>query len=328
MVLMLSRSDIKGLITMPEAIAALREAHAEFSRGAAAMPVRTVMIDPKHDGWFGIMPAHLFGSNVLGLKSVTVYKQNPTRGIPATLGLTVLLDPETGVPLSVLEAGYLTGVRTAAASGVATSLMAREDARELAILGPGVQGRHHLMAMMAVRPIERVRVYDKNRENAERFRQEMQPAVSAVIDVAASGEEAIRGADVIVTTSTSRTPIVEYAWLKPGAHINGVGAHAPDVRELASEVIARARVVVDSREAALQEAGDLRMPIAEGKVTAEQLSDELGEVVEGLKPGRTSPDQITVYKSVGIAIQDMAVAAMVYRKALATHAGTEVELLS
>ena len=328
MVLMLSRSDIKGLITMPEAIAALRQAHGEFSRGAAAMPVRGVIVDPAHDGWFGVMPAYLFGSGALGVKSVTVYKQNPAKGMPATLGLTVLLDPETGAPISVMDAGYLTGVRTAAASGVATSLLARENARELAILGPGVQGRHHLMAMVAVRPIETVRVYDNNLENAEKFRQEMQPAVSATIQVVGSGEEAVRGADVIVTTSTSRTPIVEYAWLKPGAHINGVGAHAADVRELASEVIARARVVVDSREAALKEAGDLLMPIAEGKVTPEQLSDELGEVVEGLKPGRTSPDQITVYKSVGIAIQDMAVASMVYRKAIANKVGTEVDLLS
>jgi alanine dehydrogenase len=328
MVLMLSRSDIKGLITMPEAIAALREAHAQFSRGAAAMPVRSVILDPKHDGWFGIMPAYLFGSGALGVKSVTVYKQNPSKGIPATLGLTLLLDPDTGMPLSVMDAGYLTGVRTAAASGVATSLLAREDARELAILGPGVQGRNHLVAMAAVRPIERVRVYDRDPRNAERFREEMQPAVAAVISVAGSGEEAIRGADVIVTTTTSRTPVVEYAWLKPGAHINGVGAHNPDTRELASEVIARARVVVDSRDAALQEAGDLIMPIAEGLVTAAQLSDELGEVVEGLKPGRTSPDQITIYKSVGIAIQDMAVAGLVYRKALAQHVGTEVDLLS
>ena len=328
MVLMLSRSDVTRLITMEEAIEALREAHAEFSRGAAAMPVRSAILLPENQGWFGVMPAYLFGSGALGVKSVTVFKQNPGRGMPATLGLTLLLDSTTGAPLSIMEAGYLTGVRTAAASGVATSLLAREDARELAILGAGAQGRFHLSAMAAVRPIQRVRVFDVSSENAERFRREMQPTTSATIELAGSPEEAVRGADVVVTTSTSRTPVVEYPWLKPGAHINGVGAHTPDARELAGEVIARARVVVDSRESALKEAGDLLMPIADGLVTAEQVSDELGEVVEGRKPGRTSPDQITVYKSVGIAVQDMAVASLVYRKALAARVGTEVELLS
>lgn len=327
MVLMLSRSDIKNLITMPEAIEALRAAHAEFSRGEANMPVRSVITIPANDGWYGIMPAYLPSSRALGLKSVTVYKQNPSRGIPATLGLTLLLDPETGVPISVMDAGYLTGVRTAAASGVATDLLARKDARELAVLGPGVQGRHHTLAMTSVRPIERVRVYDRSRENAEKFREEMQAQVKAQIEVAASEEEAVRGADVIVLTTTSPTPVIQLPWLKPGVHINGVGAHAPAVREIPSDVIAAARVVVDSREAGLKEAGDLIMAIAEGKVTAEHFADELGEVADGTKPARTSPEQITIYKSVGIAIQDMAVAAMVYRKALANKAGTEVDLL-
>jgi ornithine cyclodeaminase len=325
---MLSRSDIRKLITMEEAIAALRHAHAEFSRGQAAMPVRSVILAPEHDGWYGIMPAYLPSGGVMGLKSVTVHKQNPGKSLPAIHGLILLLDPATGVPISVMDAGYLTGVRTAAASGVATAALAREDARELAILEAGVQGRHHLSAMLQVRPIAKVRVFDAMPENAERFQREMQAAVSGTIEVAASPEEAVMSSDIVVTTSTSPTPIVEFAWLKPGAHINGVGSHSPGVRELAGDVITNARVVVDSREAALQEAGDLRIPIEEGKVTAEQLSDELGEVIEGLKPGRTSPDQITVYKSVGIAIQDMAVAGLVYRKATEAGIGTEVELLA
>lgn len=328
MALMLSRSDIRELITMEEAIEALRSAHAEFSRGDTAMPVRGVILVPEHQGWFGIMPAFLFGSGAMGLKAVTVHKGNPAKGMPATQGVTLLLDPATGTLLSVMDAGYLTGVRTAAASGVATSLLAREDAREVAILGSGAQGRHHLTAMKTVRKVERVRVYDPNFENAEMFVADMQPTLNATFQVVGSPEEAIRGADIVVATSTARTPIIEYSWLKPGAHINGVGAHSPDVREIAGEVIARARVVVDSREAALQEAGDLMMPIADGLVTAEQLSDELGEVVEGRKPGRTSPDQITVYKSVGIAIQDIAVANLVYQKALKAGAGTEVDLQS
>jgi ornithine cyclodeaminase/alanine dehydrogenase-like protein (mu-crystallin family) len=242
--------------------------------------------------------------------------------------VTLLLDPATGVPLAILEAGYLTGVRTAAASGVATDLLARKDAHELAILGAGVQGRHHLAAMLAVRPIERVRVFDVRRENAEGYCREMQPTTSATLQVAGSAEEAIRGADVIVATSTTRDPIVELPWLQPGVHINGVGAHTPDTRELAGEVVAKARVVVDSREAALKEAGDLLAPVATGLVSAEQLSDELGEVITGAKPGRTSPDQITLYKSVGIALQDMAVAKLVYDRALEAGVGTEVDLLT
>jgi alanine dehydrogenase len=328
MVLMLSRSDIKGLITMEEAIEVLRQAHADFSRGEAAMPVRSVITDPARDGWFGIMPAYLQRSGALGLKSVTVYKGNPGRGIPATIGLTLLLDPATGAPIAILEAGYLTGVRTAAASGVATDVLARRDAAELAILGAGVQGRHHLAAMLAVRPIRRVRVYDRSLDGAEAYRDEMQPSTSARIEVARSAEEALRDADVVVTTSTSKTPIVEHRWLKPGAHINAVGAHSPGTRELESDVIANARVVVDSREAALKEAGDLLVPVSEGKVTPEQLSDELGEVVDGRKPGRTSDEQITLYKSVGIAIQDMAVAALVFRKAIEARRGTVIELMS
>lgn len=312
---------------MREAIEALRAAHAEFSRGAAVMPVRSVIVTPEHRNWFGIMPAYLSASHALGLKAVTVFERNPDRGLPAVLGVIVLLSPTTGEPLAIMEAGYLTGVRTAAASGVATDILAREDASELAILGAGVQGRHHLTAMTNVRPIRKVRVFDILRESAEKFREEMQPTVPADITLAGSAEEAVRGADIVVTTTTCKTPVVEYHWLKPGTHLNAVGAHVPDSRELVSEVVARSRVVVDSREAALREAGDLLIPISEGIVTAEQVSDELGEVVSGQKAGRTSPDQVTVYKSVGVAIQDMAVGNMVYRKALEAGAGARVELL-
>lgn len=328
MVLMLSRSDIKGLISMGEAIEALRLAHAEFSRGGTAMPVRSVILAPEHQGWYGIMPAYLPSSAAMGLKSVTVYKGNPSQGMPAIMGLILLLDPATGKPLAVMDAGYLTGVRTAAASGVATALLARGDAGDLAILGAGVQGRHHLAAMAAVRPIRSVKVFDLSPENAQRFQEEMQPATSAPIATVGSPEEAVRGSDLVVATSTSTTPIIEYPWLKPGAHINGVGAHSPGARELADEVVARARVVVDSRDAALKEAGDLLIPIAEGRVSADRFQDELGEVVEGTKPGRTSPDQVTVYKSVGIAIQDMAVAGLVYRKAVEKGIGARIDLLS
>ncbi|MGI5837560.1 MAG: ornithine cyclodeaminase family protein [Chloroflexota bacterium] len=328
MVLMLSRNDIKGLITMPEAIDTLKQAFGEFSKGAAAMPVRSVILAPQHEGWFGIMPAYLYSCEAMGLKSVTVYKKNAGTGLPAVLGVILLLDPTTGAPLSVMEAGYLTGVRTAAASGVATDILARQDANELALIGAGVQCRHHLVAMTSIRPLQKVRVFDVTRDKAELFRQDMQPTTSAIIEVVGSPEDAIRGADLVVTTSTSRTPVVEYPWLKPGAHINGVGSHSPDTREIAGEVIAKARVVVDSREAALTEAGDLMIPVAEGLVKPEQVSDEIGEVLNGAKPGRTSPDQITVYKSVGIAIEDMAVAKLVYDKAISANVGTKVDLIN
>ena len=313
---------------MPEAIDTLKQAFGEFSKGAAVMPVRSVILAPQHEGWFGIMPAYLYSCEAMGLKSVTVYKKNAGTGLPAVLGVILLLDPTTGAPLSVMEAGYLTGVRTAAASGVATDILARQDANELALIGAGVQGRHHLVAMTSIRPLQKVRVFDVTRDKAELFRQDMQPTTSAIIEVVGSPEDAIRGADLVVTTSTSRTPVVEYPWLKPGAHINGVGSHSPDTREIAGEVIAKARVVVDSREAALTEAGDLMIPVAEGLVKPEQVSDEIGEVLNGAKPGRTSPDQITVYKSVGIAIEDMAVAKLVYDKAISANVGTKVDLIN
>ena len=327
MVLVLSRNDVKKLITMEQAIDAVGEAFAGFSRGEAAVPVRSVILIPEQQGWYGIMPAYLAGSGAMGVKSVTVYRGNPAKGIPATLGVNLLLDPTTGVPLAVMEAGYLTGIRTAAASGVATRLMASPEASELALIGAGAQGRFHLTAMTAVRPIRKVRVYDAIREAAEWFRQEIQPSTEVIIEVVGSPEEAMRGADVIVTTSTSKTPVVELAWLKPGAHINGVGSHSPDAREIAGEVMAKARVVVDSREAALKEAGDLLMPIADGLTTAEHFADELGEVVDGKKPGRSSVDQITLFKTVGIAVQDMAVAKLVYDRAVAAGVGTGVELM-
>ncbi len=292
----LDESAVGRLLRMEEVVPAIERALADFSSGTVVQPVRTMLPVAEHEGFLGLMPAYT--GSALGAKLVAFYPRNTH--VPTHHATILLFKPETGEPLISMDGRLITEVRTAAVSAVATDRLAKADASVLAIIGSGVQASSHLEALRLVREFREVRVWSPRRAAA--FAQEHG------VDAAASAEEAVRGADVVVTATTSPTPVLSGEWLSPGAHINAVGAPRPDWRELDDEVLRRAKVYVDSREAAAKESGDI---IAAGEVYA-----EIGEVAAGTRPGRQSDEEVTLFKSLGLAVEDVATAELVYRKAL------------
>jgi alanine dehydrogenase len=325
MVLILKRQDVEAVLRMSDCIDVLGKAFAELSGGTAVLPLRIGITAP--DGLSLYMPAYLRGMNALACKVVSVYKKNPEKhGLPTTIGKVLLQDPETGDVLCIMDGGYLTAMRTGAVSGLATRLLAREEPGQVAaILGAGVQARMQLWAVCEARQISRAMVYDLRPEAAADFAQAMGAKLGLPVSVAQSADELLE-ADILCTASSSPTPVFDGAKVKPGTHINGIGSHSPNARELDSTIVARSLLVADSREACLSEAGDVMLPIREGVITAEHIHAELGEIVTGRRPARTSPEQITLFKSVGLAIQDAATALLVYQKARAAGLGVEVEV--
>lgn len=285
---------VRRLLRMEDVIAAMAPALAEFSSGKVVQPVRSVVSVAEHGGFLGVMPAY---AGSLGVKLVTFYPGNTD--IPTHLATIMLFKPETGEPLVTMDGTLITEMRTAAASAVATGCLAREDASVLAILGSGVQARSHLQALRLVRDLDEVRVWSPRGA----------PAFARAHHVRAmqTAEETVRGADIVVTVTSSETPVLEGAWLSPGTHINAVGATRPTWRELDDTAVQRARLYVDSREAGESESGDVRA----GTIVA-----ELGEVVLDPTLGRQSPDEITLFKSVGIAVEDVVTAKIVYDRAI------------
>jgi alanine dehydrogenase len=324
--LVLSRPLVEQLLTMEECIAAVREAHLAFSAGRAIMPVR--LTAELHDlGVLRAMPAWLDDGPALGLKAITSFRGNAARGLPSILGTMLLFDAGTGGLLAAMDGVHLTNVRTAAASAVATQALARPESSRLALIGAGVQAAGHLDAMASVLPLERVTVAAGSRASAERFVEGQAPCYPQLAFSASdTPAEALQDADVVCTVSSAREPVVTAAALRPGTHVNAVGSHAPGVREIEGETMAAARVVVDSRDACLSECGDCLIPIADGLFGPDHVSDELGEVLAGSKPGRSGPEQVTIYQSCGIAVQDVAAAKLVYDRARATGVGIDVEL--
>ncbi|HVX31179.1 MAG TPA: NAD(P)-binding domain-containing protein [Nitrolancea sp.] len=285
---------VRAHLSMEEVIPAMERALAAFSAGSVVQPTRVMVPTTEHQGFLGVMPAYT--GTALGAKLVTFYPQN--QGVPTHHATILLFKPETGEPLVSMDGRLITEARTAAVSAVATKYLARRDASVLAIIGSGVQARSHLEALRLVRDFRDVRVWSPR--NAAAFAREHG------VRATTSAEEAARGADVIVTATTSRTPVVSGEWLSPGAHINAVGAPRPDWRELDDEALRRARIYVDSGDAAMTEAGDV---IAAGAFFA-----ELGAVVAGAQPGRTSAGEITLFKSLGLAVEDVATAELLYGK--------------
>ena len=295
-ILILSEDAVRNLLNMEELISAMSRALADLSGGKVIQPVRTVLSIAEHQGFFGLMPAY---NGSLGAKLVTFYPNN--QGIHTHHAVILLFRAETGEPIAMIDGRLITEMRTAAVSAVATDKLARPDSHVLAILGSGVQARSHLEALRLVREFSEVRVWSPR--NAASF------ANAHSVKVAASAEEAVRGADVIVVATASTTPVLMGEWLSRGAHINAVGATRPNWRELDDATLRVSQIFVESREAAMQESGDV---IAAGKISA-----EIGEVISGEKPGRQSEDEITLFKSVGVAVEDVAAADLVYRKAMA-----------
>jgi len=291
--LFLEEDDVRKLLRMEDLIPAMAEALRDLSAGAVLQPLRTVLPVSEHEGFLGVMPAC---GRALGAKLVTFYPQN--KGIPTHHALILLFRPESGEPLAVMDGRLITEMRTAAVSAVATKLLARADTKVLTILGSGVQARSHLEALRLVRHFSEVRVWSPR--NAELFAQEFK------VQAVASAEEAVRRADVIVVATSATTPVLRGGWVAPGVHINAVGATRPNWRELDDEVLRRATIYVESREAALKESGDV--------IAARKEPIEIGEVIAGKQRGRTSAEQFTLFKSVGVAAEDVAAADLVYQR--------------
>ena len=325
MVLILNRNDVVSVLQMGDCINILEKAFTELSNGTAVLPLRIGIGAPAGVNLY--MPAYLKEMNALACKVVSVYKENPQKHqLPTTIGKVMLQNPETGEVLSIMDGGYLTAVRTGAVSGLATRLLAHEDKNQVAgIYGAGVQAQMQLWGVCEARQLERALVYDAYPEAAAQFAQSMSQKLGIPVEAAARPED-LYDADIICTATSSVTPILDGSKIKPGAHINGIGSHAPKARELDSAIIQRSLLIADSREACLSEAGDIILPIQEGVITADHIHADLGEIVTHKKPGRTSRDQITLFKSNGLAIQDTAAALLVYQKAKAAGLGVEVDI--
>jgi ornithine cyclodeaminase/alanine dehydrogenase-like protein (mu-crystallin family) len=309
----------------PDACAdAMAEVLAAHARGEAQMPLRSLVRFEGAAGFMGLMPGWRGGEEpVFALKSLCLMPGNPARGLDTHQGTVTLFDGTTGVPTAILDASAVTAVRTAAVSAVATRTLAREDARVLAILGAGVQGRAHLTALVGVREFEEVRVYSPTEAHARA----LAPAGDGAARVASSAEDAVRGADVVVTATSAREPVLRRVWLAPGAHVNAVGASTPSVRELDVETVAACVLFCDSRESLRNEAGEYRLALEEGAISGENhVRGELGEVLAGSAPGRLDAGELTVFRSLGLAVEDLAAARCAVTRARRLGIGTEVEL--
>jgi ornithine cyclodeaminase/alanine dehydrogenase-like protein (mu-crystallin family) len=321
-VLVLGREEVAEALPMDDCIEAMADVLAAHARKEVHQPLRSVSMPEASDGFMGLMPAHRAGGRPLyALKAVCVFPGNPARGLDAHQGTVTLFDGTDGRPTAILDASAITAIRTAAVSALATRLLARDDARELAILGAGVQAAAHLEALRTVRDFERVRIFAPTQEHAERL------AEPAGAEVADSAEEAVSGADVVVTATNSREPVLRRDWLAAGAHVNAVGASAPTSRELDTATVAACSLFADSRESVQNEAGEFQLAISEGAIDGpDHVRAELGEVVTGMHPGRTARDELTLFRSLGLAIEDMAAAERAIANARERGAGAEVEL--
>ena len=326
--LALSREDVRRLVPMSDAVELMKVAFAELSAGKAVSPIRTVIPVTEFQGDALFMPAHVPAAGALGVKVVNVFRQNPQKGLPLIHAVVVLADPETGQPLAILDGSYLTALRTGAVSGAATDLLSRPDSKTLVVIGTGVQGVTQAAAVCAVRPIERIIGVDMQEASLARYKDAIARDWPDLANRLETSTDAgiVAEADIVCTATTSRTPVFDDALIRPGTHINAVGAYTPEMQELPAATVARATLVVDATEAALEEAGDLIAPLRDGLVGHAHFERELGMVVSGNAPGRTSDDEVTLFKSVGNAVQDVSVGKLAVDRALAEGVGVRIEL--
>src|SRR5262245_13043371 len=332
--LLLTEEHVRSVLPMPDLIGSMESALARFSAGGVQQPVRTVLEVGRQRAFVGLMPAYDPHLPAMGAKIVTVFGGNTGRGLPTHLAAIAVLDPETGALQARMDGRYITEARTAAVSAVSVRHLARPpagvpaargvrggvEASTLAILGTGVQARSHLEAYAGICALREVRVWSPKRSSRERFVHE---TMHAPVRAAAHAEEAVRGADLVVLATSSPTPVLEDSWVGPGTHVVSVGACRPDQRELAPELTARARLFVDSRAGALAESGDVVLGIAERRFAADHIAGELGELILGRVPGRRSHEEITIFKSLGMAVEDIAAAELAYRRAVERGIGTQ-----
>lgn len=319
--ILLSRNDISSVLKMDNVIEAVERAFADFAEGRAMMPSRTTMEFPDVDGWVGIMPAFL--PNNIGTKVVTVFRDNAKVSKPTTMATLLLNDGNTGEPIAIMEAGLITAMRTGAASAVATKYLARTDANTIGLFGAGMQAKYQLLGVSRIRNIEEVKLYTPTRTRRAKFAEELKREIGAQIKIVKSPDEAVK-ADIIITATTSPTPVFNGKLVETDTHINAIGSHTKNTRELDTYTITNAKVVVEQKDAALKEAGEILVPMAEGKMV--NIYAELPELVSGRKKGRTSTSEITVYKGCGVAIEDLAVAKLGYEIAKKKGLGKIISL--
>jgi ornithine cyclodeaminase len=325
-VLVLNSHQIKQLLPIVDCIELMADALSALARDEVHQPLRTIVRPPNARGLLGLMPAYRSGERgAFGLKAICVFPENPAQGKDAHQGAVTLFSRETGELLALMNASEITAIRTAAVSAVATRLLAREDAPELAIIGAGVQARSHLTALASVRAIKRARVCARTFDHAQQLAEEAQANFSFPIEPVRSNEEAVSEADIIVTATSSLEPVINKEWISSGAHINAIGTHSPHSREIDSATMAAARIFADRRESVLNESGDYLLAAKEGVVTPESILGEIGELLLGKISGRTSESEITLFKSLGLAIEDVVSADYLYAKARQTDVGTWVD---
>ena len=322
-ILFLSSSEIKTLLPMSECIELMAKALADLSRGEFHLPLRTIIRPPEARGLMAMMPAYRNGERrSYGLKALCFFHDNPALDKDAHQGCVLLSSGDTGELLAVMNATTITALRTAAVSAVATKLLARQDSSNLGIIGAGVQARQHLFALSQVRRINKARVFSPNPDHPRQLAEEMKDSLPFPVDPVASAEDALKDADLIVTATSSRQPVVQRRWISDGAHINAIGTYSPQSREIDSQTMAASRIFVDRRESAVNEAGDYLLAVEEGAIGRDSIVAEVGEVLLDEKKGRTSDQEITLFKSLGLAIEDMACAEYLYQKAKMKNAGT------
>ena len=319
--LVLSEHDVERMLTFPECIAVMEDALSALARGEVHQPLRSIVRPADSPGFLGLMPAYRGGARpAWGLKEICLFPGNPARGLDTHLGAVILHSGETGEPLAIMNASAITAIRTAAVSALATKLLAREDASTLAIIGAGVQGHSHMKAIPVVREIREIRICSRTRAHADTLAR--QASNARAVD---SVHEAVRGADIIVTATSSKEPVVRREWIGAGIHINAVGSSVASSRELDSTTMAAASLFVDRRESTINESGDYLMAVRDGAITENAIRAEIGDILIGRARGRIAEDEITLFKSLGIAIEDLASAQFLYDKARATGAGSWVD---
>lgn len=323
--LVISYRDVRRLLPMATCIDLMAEALSVLGRGEAENPLRWGMRLPEGRGLLGMMPGEMTTPSALGLKIVSVFPGNHGTAYDSHQGIVALFDPQRGYPIAIVDAAEITAIRTAAVSGLATRLLAREDAGDLGILGSGVQARTHLEAIKTVRTIRRVRVFSPSRVNRERFAA-TESERHLTVEAVDSARAAVSGADIICTTTSAREPVLEGAWLEPGAHINAVGSSIAAARELDTAAVVKSSLFIDRRESALSEAGDFLMAKHEGAITDDHIRGEIGEILLGQVSGRQSPEEITLFKSLGLAVEDLAAVHYVYERAKEEGLGTLAEI--
>jgi ornithine cyclodeaminase len=326
--LLLSHREVHAYLPMAECIQAMEGAFRSLAAGLSLVPLRTVIRLPDSPNAFGVMPAVVgSGSSAqIAAKIITVFPGNDATPFDSHIGVVLLFGPDHGELLAIADASSITAIRTSAVSGLATRLLARPDSERLALLGAGTLAMPHLEAVSAVRPIKEVSIWSRSAARAQEFARKATASRGVKVTAARTAQEAVATADVVCTITASRTPVLEGSWLSPGTHVNAVGASLASARELDTAAVRRARMFVDLRESALHEAGDFLIPRSEGAIADDHILGELGDLLTGLIVGRQTPEEITLFKSLGLAVEDVAAVRHVYDKALAAGAGTRVEI--